>query len=112
MEFSVTEKSGVTVMKALGAYVTGGHEVAPKVMETLGGRSSHVILDFSGVTYVDSSFMGALVSLQSDFESDIRCRLLVICSPAFLKGLKSVGADSMLDIVASEEDAIQMLGRT
>jgi len=65
MSFTVRKDSrGVTVIGVDGQLVVGNrHELKQKVIEALDAGERKVLVDFTNTGYIDSSGLGALVSL-------------------------------------------------
>jgi anti-sigma B factor antagonist len=63
LHLSVEKKSGETVVRASGKIVSTASELLQKTIRGLLPETKHVVLDLTEVPYVDSSGIGALVSV-------------------------------------------------
>jgi anti-sigma B factor antagonist len=58
------DKSGVVVVKVDGQLIVGNrHELKDLILSALDGGARRLLIDFSGTGYIDSSGLGALVSI-------------------------------------------------
>jgi anti-sigma B factor antagonist len=58
------DKSGVVVVKVDGQLIVGNrHELKDLIQTALDGGARRLLIDFSGTGYIDSSGLGALVSI-------------------------------------------------
>ena len=58
------DKSGVVVVKVDGQLIVGNrHELKDLIQSALDGGARRLLIDFSGTGYIDSSGLGALVSI-------------------------------------------------
>jgi anti-sigma B factor antagonist len=58
------DKSGVVVVKVDGQLIVGNrHELKDLIQSALDGGARRMLIDFSGTGYIDSSGLGALVSI-------------------------------------------------
>ncbi len=69
----------------------------------------HLILDLSGVEFLASSGLGALLALAERFRERGRSFELVACSPAVREAIKLLNLDRILTLSESEEDALRRL---
>ncbi|MEM9119019.1 MAG: STAS domain-containing protein [Cyanobacteria bacterium P01_D01_bin.6] len=83
-----------TFRKVLGNYVTQG--------------PSHIILDLSGIDFVDSSGLGALVQLVKKAK-DSQGSLQLIANPRVMQTVKLVRLEKFLSIQPSVDEAIANL---
>jgi anti-anti-sigma factor len=74
-------------------------EVIAVVRSSLSG-ADHVDLDFAGVTFIDSSGLGALVLLRNEAAGQGKQLSLVNLSPATSRLLRITGLQSAFDICA------------
>ena len=68
---------------------------------------SNVVIDFSGINYIDSTGMGELIGYLSKFSGENRQIVLVNPSGRLLKLLKVVRLDKAFKIFGDEETAVQ-----
>ena len=69
-------------------------------------EDSNVVIDFTGINYIDSTGMGELVGYLSKFSGENRQILLVKPSGRILKLLKVVRLDKVFKIFQDEDSAI------
>lgn len=69
-------------------------------------EESNVIIDFTGINYIDSTGMGELVGYLSKFSGENRHILLVKPSGRILKLLKVVRLDKAFKIFQDEDSAL------
>jgi len=64
MGFSETRQGGVVVVRAEGQLIVGNrHELKELVARRLADGERRFVIDFSGTGYIDSSGLGALVTM-------------------------------------------------
>ncbi|MET8081258.1 STAS domain-containing protein [Streptomyces sp. NPDC005303] len=92
--------NGTRVIVAHGEYDLNNLGPLAEAMETAAAKQQRIVLDISGVTFADSTFLNLL--LRINHQTSLR---LVAPAPQFQRVLEITGADSVLDIRASVEDA-------
>lgn len=96
------------VIRVVGEIDLGNVEVLRVALEPAVKNSQSVIMDLSGVTYLDSTTLHTIV--MSDREiSTHHCRLVVVGPPFLFKLIQITGLQRHLSVVASMDDATQML---
>jgi anti-sigma B factor antagonist len=107
-EFDVIMESAG--QNALVVRVSGDLDLAtsPRFSETLAGAraASHVVIDLTGCTFLDSSGVRALVQATRKIPESERRVDLVAGSPAILRVLEITGLDRMVRVHGSLEDAL------
>ncbi len=64
MGFSETRQNGVVMVRADGQLIVGNrHELKDLVTRRLAGGDRRFVIDFAGTGYIDSSGLGALVTM-------------------------------------------------
>ncbi len=109
--FLIIEKrsSGkVTILDIEGAIKLGesAEFFSSALDNVLRKEESNVIIDFTGINYIDSTGMGELVGYLSKFSGENRQILLVKPSGRILKLLKVVRLDNVFKIFQDEDSAI------
>jgi anti-anti-sigma factor len=98
----------VTILDIEGAIKLG--ESAEFFSEALDGvlrkEKSDIVIDFSGINYIDSTGMGELIGYLSKFSGENRQIVLVNPSGRILKLLKVVRLDTMFKIFPDEDSAV------
>ena len=99
----------VTVLDIEGAIKLGeSAEFFSNALDTvLRKEKTNVVIDFSGINYIDSTGMGELIGYLSKFSGQNRQVLLVNPSERILKLLKVVRLDKVFKIFPDEESAIE-----
>ena len=69
----------------------------------------HLLLDLSGVEFLASRGLGALLALAERFNERGRTFELVACSPAVREAIKLLNLDRILTLTDREEDALRRL---
>jgi anti-anti-sigma factor len=69
-------------------------------------EKTNVVIDFSGINYIDSTGMGELIGYLSKFSGENRQVLLVNPSGRILKLLKVVRLDKIFRIFPDEDSAV------
>ncbi|MFF8431753.1 STAS domain-containing protein [Streptomyces sp. NPDC016566] len=95
------EQSGAWVIVAHGSFDMDSIPPLRKAMETAAAAYSKVIVDISGVTFADSTFLNLLLRVHR--LSTLR---VVGPSPQFERVLAITGADTVLDIRTTVADAV------
>lgn len=110
LETGVTEISDKRVLD-----VTGEIDVytAPQFREAVNGilasGQKHLIINMAGVTYMDSSGFGTLLSATKRLRPDGGTVNLIKCSPAIDRILRITKLDSIFSVFDSVDDAIKAL---
>jgi anti-anti-sigma factor len=98
----------VTVLQIAGAIKLG--ESAEFFSQTLDNvlrkEKTNVVIDFSGINYMDSTGMGELLGYLSKFSGENRQVVLVKPSGRILRLLKVVRLDRMFKIFQDEDSAV------
>ena len=82
---------------------------APRLKETLDeamGGAGPLVLDLSGVQFMDSTALGVLVGAQQVSEADGSGLRLVVPDPLLLKIFQITGLDGMFSIYPQLEEAL------
>jgi len=96
---------GVTVVHVGAVFnLETAAAVRERLSQLLTG-SGHVILDLSG-TMVDSTGLGAVLSLQRRLELQERRLLVVACDPRFSSLLQRAGVQGALTLFEDMDDAV------
>lgn len=69
-------------------------------------EKSHVVIDFSGINYIDSTGIGELIGYLSKFSGEHRQVALVRPSERILKLLKAVRLDHLFKVFPDEDAAV------
>jgi anti-sigma B factor antagonist len=70
LEITKREVEGITILELNGRLVIGQTDGLRSEAATLvGGGSTQVLLDFSSVPFIDSTGLGALVGIHSEFQN-------------------------------------------
>lgn len=103
------EQSGVVQYELDGAWVVVAHgsydmdSLSPlaKALGTAAEKHARVVVDTTGVTFADSSFLNLLLDLHR--QTELR---LAGPPPQLRRILELTGADTVLDVRATVEDAV------
>jgi len=95
------ERDGVQVVVAHGDYDPGTIAPLQRVLDTAARKHSPVVVDVSGVSFADSTFLNLLLRIHH------MTSLRVAGPPPQLRRLLEItGADTVLDIRATLHDAL------
>ncbi|MGW0920375.1 STAS domain-containing protein [Streptomyces sp. NPDC002755] len=94
------ELNGTWVFVAHGQYDLNCLGPLSEALDLAAVKQPRTVLDVSGVTFADSSFLNLLLRIHQ--QTNLR---LVSPAPQLQRVLEITGADSILDIRASVEDA-------
>jgi anti-sigma B factor antagonist len=81
-------------------------QVESAVAGVLNGRQDRVLLDFAGVTFIDSSGLGALVKCHREAQAHGATFAVVQPSPHTRKLVRVLGLDQLLFLHDSYEEAL------
>ncbi len=96
MEMLKVVKNEQTILKLSGELdMTNSNIIREKILEM---NLKDLILDFENVTYIDSSGIGVLISLQKDTRYKGGSMRIINIENKLLKLLKMVGIDKLLQI--------------
>jgi anti-anti-sigma factor len=111
MELEIVERSDTLVRLALtGRLDTGGVDAVETRFNAALGRSGHVVVDLSGVTFLSS--MGVRLLLTAAKVLDRRGARLVLAAaqPLVEQALRHAAIDEIIPVVADTEEAQALLG--
>ncbi len=105
--FGVTEASaGRSVVVTLSGEIDVA--AAPTVRERLeqaAGRDGTLVVDLSGVSFIDSTALGVLIGIHKQREAADSGMRLVVSEPRILKVFEITGLTDLFDIVPSLAEA-------
>ena len=101
-------RGNVTILDIEGAIKLGesAEFFSSALDNVLRKEETNVVIDFTGINYIDSTGMGELVGYLSKFSGENRQILLVKPSGRILKLLKVVRLDKVFKIFQDEDSAI------
>ena len=108
MKLDITTDGGIYVVKPLGEHLdfeTVG--VFRREVDSLGGSGNRVVLDMSELQFVDSSGLGALLSLLRRLSSEGGDLRLAGVTPSVAALLSLVRLDQIIGIHESSEEAVR-----
>lgn len=107
MEIRKSLDSGLTLLALQGQVALGesGRQLADALREELESGSGHVLLEMSGIDYVDSTGIGELVGYLIRFAKEQRRLVLVGASERILLLLRVAGIEGMFRSYSDLEDA-------
>ncbi|MFI8230938.1 STAS domain-containing protein [Streptomyces sp. NPDC085900] len=95
------ERGGAWIVVAHGAYDLDSIDPLAHALETAAAQHTRVVLDTSGLTFADSTFLNLL--LNTHRLTDLR---VAAPPPQLLRVLEITGADTLLDLRPTVEDAV------
>lgn len=106
-----TDASGVhtTVLRARGVLDARSAPVLTHRCAEVRTQERHLVLNLSGITFIASSGVGALLALVEEFRNSASRIRLAEVSPAILAVVKLLNLDSFLHLSPSEAEAVQQL---
>ncbi|MDQ0683661.1 anti-anti-sigma factor [Streptomyces achromogenes] len=95
------ERDGVWVVVAHGTYDMDSIAPFAEALETAASKHTRVVVDAAGIAFADSTFLNLLLHIN-------RLTQLRLVTPAaqLMRVLELTGADTVLDIRASVDDAV------
>lgn len=108
MEVYLEDLPEGTLAKVVGS-VDALHVDVLKTTRCLGDPSRDVILDFSGVDFLDSTGLGAIILMHRDFERADHRLVMTGARPIVLRTLQMTGVDRVIPICDSLVEAIERL---
>ncbi|MEU9154930.1 STAS domain-containing protein [Streptomyces sp. NPDC048417] len=95
------ERNGAWVVVAHGAFDMNSISPLAEAMEIVAQQHPRVVVDTSGVSFADSTFLNILLHIR-------RLTELRVAAPTrqLLRILEMTGADTVLDVRATVEDAL------
>lgn len=108
MKLTRTEEEGVTVLTIEGAIVLGesGRELSHTLAHELENGSTPVLLELSGINYMDSTGVGELVGYLSRFNDAGRRLALVRPSKRICMLLEIAGIAALFETYEELEEAL------
>jgi len=107
LDVTTTREDGYTILRIEGAIVLGesGRELAAMLDRELTEGTDHVLLELSGINYMDSTGVGELVGHLTLFQKAGRRLVLVNPSKRICKLLELAGIDHVFETYATVEEA-------
>jgi anti-sigma B factor antagonist len=107
-EVSDSEESGVLVLNAGGEIdVATSPELHELLVELIERAPQLVIVDLTGVSFIDSTGLGVLVGAVRDLRAGGRDMRLVVTQPQIIKLLELTGLDEVFSVVSNTRDAVR-----
>lgn len=106
---AVEAEAGVTVLRMKGRLDA---HAASKLMEhctLIREAGQDLVLNLSGVPFIASSGIGALLALYEEFRQGSQTVRLAAVSPAVESVVRLLNLDQFLEMDASEQDSIEVL---
>jgi anti-sigma B factor antagonist len=109
-EFKVTmsEESAAPVLEARGeidvASAPGFHA---SLFDLIGQEPDMVIVDMSGVTFIDSTGLGVLVAAEKQMRDGGHQLRLVVTQPQITRLLELTGLDKVFTVLSNTDDAVR-----
>ncbi len=100
------------VIRAHGSLDARGTPVLMRRCAEVRTQGRHLALNLSGVTFISSSGVGALLALVEEFRSANGKVRLAEVSPAVLSVVKLLNLDSFLSLCPTEPEAVAQLEAT
>lgn len=103
-----TQAEGYTLLSVDGTIRLGESAAffAQTLERVLGGEDGHVIIDFSGINYIDSTGIGELVGYLTRFGDESRKLILVNPSDRILKLLEVARLAALFSIYPTVDEAV------
>ncbi|MFF7445636.1 MULTISPECIES: STAS domain-containing protein [unclassified Streptomyces] len=95
------ERDGAWVVVAHGSYDMDSLSPLAEALGTAAEKHARVVVDVAGITFADSTFLNLLLGLNR--QTELR---LVGPPPQLRRILELTGADTVLDVRATVEDAV------
>lgn len=111
MEVTQKQKGGVMVCRVKGEInIDTVPELKGKFRDIVESKCRKVLLDFSGVKYIDSLGMVSLIGLSKDLKISGGTVFLSNLSPKILSIFSITGLEKIFKIYETEEEALRDLG--
>lgn len=109
-KFDVVEEDlpdGAHVIAAAGEiHVTTAPELSKRLNAAIGGGRTRLVLDFSGVEFIDSTGLSVLLNALRRLTLSRGALSLVCTNPTVLRLFEITRLDATFDIVATREEAL------
>ena len=111
MEISVLQSGAASVIRLSGDLAADERgELATTVANLLDGGRKRIVLDMSGVPYVNSAGLGALVTLSATANTRGGRVILAAPTPFFEQVLATTQLNKFFDVRATVDDALRPAG--
>ncbi len=108
LETEITEIEGIKVLKVAGEIdVYTAPQFKDAVNKVIGSGQKYLIIDMSGVTYMNSSCFGTLISATKRLRPQGGSVLLVKCNTGIDRILKITRLNTVFNTFSSIEEAIK-----
>jgi anti-sigma B factor antagonist len=106
-EVTVSENPGVPVLAVRGEIdVASAPEFHASLSDLIGKGSEVVVVDLSGVSFIDSSGLGALVGAEKEMRAAGHELRLVVTQPQITRLLDLTGLSEIFTIVSSTDASV------
>lgn len=109
VDTKVKRKGDVLIVEIKGRVGITETPKLKKVLEGLFGENKSMILNMSAIQYIDSSCLGALISIRKELEKNGYGLRLVEINDLVRDVLQLTKLDGFFDVCETEEEAIQQL---
>lgn len=110
MEHHITERDGAIIVAFSGDVDLQSSPEARKVLLQCVGQNKSVLVDLSGVDYIDSSGIASMVEALQTARKGGQDLLLVSLSEAAMRVLELARLDKVFTVCATLEDGLQKAG--
>jgi anti-sigma B factor antagonist len=104
---TVSEQGGTPVLEAQGEIdVASAPEFHASLADLIGQDPDIVIVDMSGVTFIDSTGLGVLVAAEKEMREGGHDLRLVVTQPQIIRLLELTGLDKVFTVSSTTSDAV------
>ena len=108
-EDDVDERTGVVAVRG-EIHVSTAPEFSRRLGEALERGKSHVVLDLTGVTFIDSTGLSVLLGALRDVTRRGGRLVLALANPTVLRLFEITRLDDTFEILATREEALEHIG--
>ncbi len=108
IQFQVVDSDrGMPVLRARGEIdVASAPEFHASLYDLIGQHADTIVVDLSGVSFIDSTGLGVLVGAETQAREEGKALRLVVTQPQILRLLELTGLDEVFTVLSSARDAV------
>jgi anti-sigma B factor antagonist len=107
-DVKVSHRPGTPVLEVWGEIdVASAPQFHASISELIESVPEIVVVDLSGVSFIDSTGLGVLVSAETQVRDAGKSLRLVVTQPQIMKLLELTGLDEVFTVLSSTNDAVK-----
>jgi anti-sigma B factor antagonist len=104
----ISHRPGTRVLEVRGEIdVASSPQLHSSISELIEAEPEIVVVDLSGVSFIDSTGLGVLVSAETQVREAGKSLRLVVTQPQIMKLLELTGLDEVFTVLSSTIDAVK-----